>query len=560
MSTENKPADREDVSNEENNASVSSPAAEGAAPLPTYESMNSGSEPVVNSAMIEKRLADLAAARKNRSDEENPRPASGPLSRFRSDSAPASPRKKGDRPSSRPGKEHQENEDSKDARPARRSEPLLYPSRPEASVPFTSMKGRILEDEELELNAIFENESLDQIMEKSLDTIAGKEILEEGTKVKAQIVAIQKDTVFVNVGAREQGIIPLKQFPEEAVLKIGDIMDAVISRFNRDEGLYDVSLPLAALDVGDWSSISEGMIVEARVVGSNKGGLECEVGKLRAFLPVSQIATFRVENPDEFIGERWKCIITESNPERRNLVLSRRLLMEKEREELREKVLAELESGQIREGMVRKIIDVGAFVDLGGVDGFIPISAMSWGRITHPSAVLKEGDRVKVKVGKIDREKNRISLILRDEAMDPWAQVPELYAVNTEVRGKVAKILPIGAFIELMPGIDGFVHISEISYKRIGAVADVLKEGEWVLTKILSIDTANRKISLSIKQCGPDPRLEEKKENAESASEEPEKSPENEPVPQKVKAPLSKDPLKGGLGGNNGGDHFGLKW
>lgn len=578
MSNENKPAESENVPQVENESSVSSPVADGASPLPTYESINSGSETVVNSAMIEKRLADLAAASGTNpsGEKQNPRSGSGPLSRFRSDhSAPSGGNRQKDRPQSGSGgsqdkkdrsstsskRDRTEKEDSRDSHSSRRGESLVYPDRPATTIPFTSLKGRFSDDEEQELNDLFEDQPLDMIINGSLDSLDGQEVLEEGTKVKARIIALQKDCVFVNVGAREQGIIPLKQFPDEAVLQIGDLVDAVISRFNQEEGMYDVSLPMAALEVGDWSSVSAGMIVEARVVGANKGGLECEVGRIRAFLPVSQIATFRVENPEEFIGEKWKCIITESNPDRRNLVLSRRALMEKEREELREQILAELEPGQIREGMVRKIIDVGAFVDLGGVDGFIPISAMSWGRISHPTAVLKEGDRVKVKVGKIDRDRNRISLVLRDEAMDPWYRVPDLYSVNTEVRGRIAKILPIGAFIELMPGIDGFVHISEISYKRIGAVTDVLKEGEWVLTKILSIDTTNRKISLSIKQCGPDPREEEKMVNSEKNNDdEMTDQPEKEAIPEKVKNQLPKGPLKGGLGGNNQGDHFGLKW
>jgi small subunit ribosomal protein S1 len=237
-------------------------------------------------------------------------------------------------------------------------------------------------------------------------------------------------------------------------------------------------------------------------------------------------------------------------------------MLQRERDELREKLWGELEVGQLRDGIVRKIIDSGAFVDLGGADGFIPIGAMSWGRIKHPSDVLTEGTRVTVRLAKIDREANRISLIYRDEASNPWANIFERFQEKTVARGKVTRIMDFGAFVELMPGVEGLVHISELSRKRVGNVHEVLKEGEWIDVYIVSIDAASKRLSLSMKELAP----ELPPEPIAEASQEPEpvqkgKGKKNvEPVAAPVKFKPTKGPLKGGAGESSGGEKFGLKW
>ena len=285
----------------------------------------------------------------------------------------------------------------------------------------------------------------------------------------------------------------------------------------------------------------------------NTGGLECEVNRLRGFIPMSQISIFRVENAAEFVGQKLMCVVTECNPMRRNLVLSHRALLEREREENRQKLFNELEIGQIRDGLVRKLIDSGAFVDLGGVDGFLPISALAWGRVKHPGDVISEGQRIKVRITSIDQAKNRISLSYRDESTDPWLNAEQNFVPKSATRGKVTKIMDFGAFVELVPGVEGLVHISELSQKRVGSVSEVVSEGDWVDVMIVSVDKVSKRIALSMKQLMAPP--------------EPENVPEGEAVVERKEAPLDpikkparKGPLKGGLGGQSDGDRFGLKF
>lgn len=537
-------------------------------PLRTYDQIvadaaanaaaNAANAQVVTAAAIEERLAQKRAesgeteqpARKERPANES-RDSGG-----RKERGGREGRGHGDG-GERPNREKKSFEEKK---------PRFVPFEPVGKVPVPNLRVKN-EDEEAELAELFQDQPLDALFAASgVDAVASQEIYEESTKVKCKVVNIGKDAAFVDIGARDLGSIPLKQFPEEAFPAVGDTFDAVVTKFDKDEGLYEVSLPLAAAEVGDWSSVTEGAIVEARLVAVNKGGLECEVGKLRGFMPLGQMATFRIENPEQFIGERWKCLITEADPLRRNLVVSRRALMERENEEKREQLLAELEVGQVREGLVRKIIDVGAFVDLGGADGFIHISQMSWGRIKHPSEVLKEGDRVKVTVQKIDMDRNRISLSFKDESLDPWNSVLSNFQEGMAARGKVTAIMPFGAFVELVPGVEGLVHISEISYKRVNAVSDALQLGDWVDVKILSIDSQSRKMSLSIKQLKEDPKIAEiAAANAEAdaarAAEEAKADAELAAVREKIRSSQPKGPLKGGVSTKgDDGEKFGLKW
>ena len=409
-------------------------------------------------------------------------------------------------------------------------------------------RGKMTDDLEAEFEAVFGSD-VEAILKKSAET-TGNQLIEADTKIKAKVLSVRGDSVFFDLGAREQGVVLLKMFPPDDEPKQGDELDVTVLRFSREDGLYEVSVPLAAADVKDWSQVHEGMIVDALITKTNTGGLECEVNRLRGFIPISQIELFRVEEMEPYVGKKLTCVVEEVNVERRNLVLSRKAMLLREREEKRTQLLSELEVGQERDGLVRKIIDTGAFVDLGGVDGFVPIGVLSWGRIRHPSDVLTEGTRIKVRIAKIDEADNRISLIYRDDASNPWSNITERFQEKTIARGKVTKTADFGAFVELMPGVEGLVHISELSNKRVNNVKEVVKEGDWVDVYVSSIDQENRKMSLSIKQAlaattpAPEP--------AEEAEEE-------ETTPVKVNNPY-KGPLKGGTGQSSGGEKFGLKW
>ncbi len=322
----------------------------------------------------------------------------------------------------------------------------------------------------------------------------------------------------------------------------------IVSSFDADEGLYQLTRPGAAQSVQDWSDVREGTVVDAVITGENKGGLECQVNNLRGFIPAGQVSLYRVESFTQFVGERMLCVVTEANADRRNLVLSRRALLEREQQEAKEKLLAELEPGQVREGVVRNIRDFGAFVDLGGVDGLLHVSQLSWARVKHPSEVLQVGQPVKVKIQKIDPATGKISLAMKELTESPWANIAAKYPTRSKVTGKVSKIMEFGAFVELEPGVEGLVHVSELAHHRVWRVADVVSEGQEVDVIVMSVDEEKQRIGLSIKAAQAKPVKEQKKEE----SEEPEAPP---PVLQQPKTPL-----KGGVGRGSGGDQFGLKW
>ncbi len=289
-------------------------------------------------------------------------------------------------------------------------------------------------------------------------------------------------------------------------------------------------------------------MVDVRVTGHNTGGLECEVNHIRGFIPVSQIALYRVEDLAQFVDQRFTCLITEANPERRNLVLSRRAILEREQEEARQQMLASLQPGQIFDGVVRKLMDFGAFVELGnGVDGLLHVSQLAWGRVKHPSDVLNEGQAIKVRVEKVNPETGKISLAYRDLQESPWTAAASKYPPNTVARGTVTKLMDFGAFVEVEPGVEGLVHISELSHKRVFRCSDVVKEGQEVEVMVLSVDAAARRMSLSMKELSAPPEPEKKEEAP------------GEPAPSTRKKSKPTGPLLGGIGRKTS-DRFGLKW
>ncbi len=357
----------------------------------------------------------------------------------------------------------------------------------------------------------------------------------EGRRKKGKILAIHGADVFIDVpGGRGQGVMAMLQFGDEPP-NVGDEVEFSIEGFDNANGVLLLSRKWAAMQA-DWSNISEGMIVEARVIEANKGGLTVDVNGIRGFLPISQIDLYRVEQTDQFINQKFDCVVTEAIPSERNLIVSRRALLEKQREENREKLWATLEVGQIHEGIVRNVKDFGAFVDLGGVDGFVHVSEISWQRQQSATAFLQPGQKVRCAILKIDKETRKLSLSLKQLEASPWDELEQRFPIGTVVNGKVTRTADFGAFVELEPGVEGLVHVSELAGKRVWRVEDVAKEGQEVTVKVMSVDAANRRISLSIRQAIP----REEPKPVDDEGDEPE-------TPAKPDRPHNFE-LRGGLG------------
>jgi len=418
-------------------------------------------------------------------------------------------------------------------------------ARPQKTSPVPNIREGLSPELELEVAAAFGSLSLEDALEPSSATAPSKTI-EPESKQQARVVSVHNDDVFLELGPREQGVLSVRQFHEPP--EPGQVVSVIVGRFDPEDGLYLLSMPGGPVEVGDWSQVSEGSIVEARVTGHNKGGLECDVSQLRGFIPASQIAAYRVEDLAQFVGEKMLCLVTEANPEKRNLVLSRRALIEREKAEAKTQVMAQLAEGQVHEGTVRSLQDFGAFVDLGGVDGLLHISQLSWKRVKHPSEVLAVGQKVKVLIRKIDPESGKIGLAFRDLTENPWQHAAVRYPVTSRAQGTVTRIMDFGAFVELEAGIEGLVHISEIAHNRVFRIRDFLKEGDEIEVKVLAVDPEQQRMSLSIKaiQARPEP-----------IKKEPE-IPEEEPPP--LPETKRRTPLKGGVERPSGGAGFGLKW
>jgi small subunit ribosomal protein S1 len=423
----------------------------------------------------------------------------------------------------------------------------LHAARTKSPVPPPSRREKLPADVERQLEAALADVSLERIVNDPAASVAARasEILEPDTRLHGTIVRIHGDNAFFALGGRNEGVASVRQFRETPT--VGRELEVVIRKFLAEEGLYELAIPGQSIAVGDWSDLTEGAVVEARITGANTGGLECMVNNIRGFIPSSQIGLFRVEDFAEYIGQKLLCVATEVNRRRKNLVLSHRALAEREREEARKKLIDEIEPGQTREGVVRSIQDFGAFVDLGGVDGLIHISQLSWDRVNHPSEVLQEGQKVRVKVEKVNRQTGKIGLSYRDLLDRPWSHAEEQFAVSAVVKGVVSRIAKFGAFVKLAPGVEGLIHISELAHHRVRTVNDVLNEGQEVEVKILSIDAAAQRIALSIKAALPEPQ-----------EEPPEPDEASQPAQQQPRR--AKRSLKGGFDRPTGGEQFGLRW
>ena len=425
---------------------------------------------------------------------------------------------------------------------------------PSKLVAVPSLRQPLGDDLEDELEAALGDLEVDAL----LDSAAAEKVdapLAAGSRVTGTVVSLAEETAFIDLGGRRQGALGLLGLDPEEMPAVGDEVEVSIGGRNEEDGLYEVALGTHAVAVEDWSQLEPGMIVEGKVTGKNKGGLEVDVGGLRGFMPAGSVSTYRVEDFEEVVGQTLECLVTELVPAARRLVLSRRAVLERQAAEARQKLLETLEIGQTLEGIVRNIRDFGAFVDLGhGVDGLVHVSQLSWDRVEKPEDVLELGQKVKVVVRSIDEETGKISLSARDLIENPWTGADEKYPIGSTQRGTVSRIAQFGAFVKLEPGVEGLVHVSELAHRHVHRVGDIVKEGEQVECKVISVDPAEQRMSLSLKATIPAPVSA-----AEQAAAEAEQAAENEPPPPPYQ-PKSNKPLKGGLGRGATGERFGLKW
>ena len=346
----------------------------------------------------------------------------------------------------------------------------------------------------------------EQMMEMYNGTLAS---IDEGEIVKSRVLEIRENMVVLDIGFKSEGTIPLEEFKDMPDLKVGDEVEVLLEHLEDQEGSVVLSKKKADF-MRVWEKIrvayETDQPVEGTLVKKIKGGVVVDLMGVDAFLPGSQIALRRVPNIDELLGQKYEFKIIKLNKRRRNIVVSRRVILETERAGKREKLMKELQKDQVRKGVVKNITDFGAFIDLGGVDGLLHITDMSWGRIAHPSEMVHIGGELEVKVLDIDWERERISLGLKQLQPYPWKDVIEKYPVGTRVAGKVVSITNYGAFIELEPGIEGLVHISEMSWTRnVRHPSKIVSIGESIEAVVLKVDPNEEKISLGMKQTEQDP-------------------------------------------------------
>ncbi len=332
--------------------------------------------------------------------------------------------------------------------------------------------------------------------------------INEGEVVHGTVVRVDKDEVLVDIGYKSEGVIPVAELsirrsvnPADEV-SVGEEIDALVMTKEDAEGRLILSKKRARFELA-WKKIEaaaeSGEPVLGKVIEVVKGGLILDLG-VRGFLPASLVDIRRVQDLDEFMGKELRCKVIELNRSRNNVVLSRRAVLEDERKEMRQAILDRLNPGDVVDGQISNIVDFGAFVDLDGMDGLIHISELSWSHVNHPSEVLEIGQDVKVKVLDIDRDRQRISLGLKQTQSDPWQQVLENYNEEDVVEGRVTKVVTFGAFVEILPGVEGLVHISELAQHHVENPREVVSQGDAVNVLILEVDAERRRLSLSLKR------------------------------------------------------------
>lgn len=335
--------------------------------------------------------------------------------------------------------------------------------------------------------------------------------LKEGEIIKVRVVGITKDVVVVDMEYKSEGQIPLKEFLDikgNLTIKVGDEIEALLESSDDDRG-YVVLSAAKAKQLRMWNEIEEayntGKTIEGRILQKIKGGFSVDLHGVTAFLPGSQVDTRPVNNPDKLLNSLCIFKVLQYDRRKPNIVVSRRAVLEEEREHIKKDTVHVLEEGKIVEGIVKNTTNYGVFVDLGGIDGLLHVSDISWGKIKNPADIFKIGDKISVKVLKFNKEENKIALGLKQIKPNPWDTVKEKYPIGSKINGVVVKFADYGAFVELEEGLEGLIHLSELSWAKIKDASQRLKIGDTVEVKMLDVDSANKKISLSLKQLEPNP-------------------------------------------------------
>jgi len=344
-------------------------------------------------------------------------------------------------------------------------------------------------------------------MEEALKQ-SGRSLVAQGEIVKGTIIEVRSKEVLVDIGYKSEGVIPAGEFQDPNAIKVGDEIDVLIEKLENREGTVVLSHEKAEFKK-NWDKIlticNEGGRINGKVKSVVKGGLVVNVG-VEAFLPASQIDVITPKNLQQFVGNTYEFKVVKINQDRQNIVLSRRELIEQERTEKRAHLLGEMMPGDIRKGTVKNITDFGAFIDLNGIDGLLHITDMSWGRIGHPSEILKVGQEIDVVVLDVNKEKERVSLGLKQKMSNPWDNIETKYPVGAKVKGKVVSLVPYGAFVQLEPGVEGLIHVTELSWtKRVAKPSDVLKQDQEIEAVVLGINREEQKISLGVRQLESNP-------------------------------------------------------
>ncbi len=349
-------------------------------------------------------------------------------------------------------------------------------------------------------------ENFAQLLDEEIKTISSGEV------VTGKVIRVDEDSVIIDIGYKSEGVVPVSEFkgPDGTIrVQPGDEVQVLVERLRTPDGLVKLSYRRLQRQKA-WETVEkatkDNAFLEAYVLERIKGGFAVDIQGLRAFLPFSQAFLKTPKYPEEIINTHIKVAVINCSRKKNNIVVSRKVVLEKEQEEQRKSLLESLEEGQVREGIVKNITDYGVFVDLGGVDGLLHVSDISWGRVKHPSNYFKVGDRIKVKVIKYNPEREKIALGVKQLTPDPWENIGEKYPLGAKVQGKVVSLTDFGAFVELEPGVEGLIHVSELSWtKRIRHPKDVLSEGDVVEVVVIGIDEENRRISLSLRQVEPNP-------------------------------------------------------
>jgi small subunit ribosomal protein S1 len=379
--------------------------------------------------------------------------------------------------------------------------------RPEAETPVPLAEVAAVKITDVS-GIVYDKAEYDAMVEMYEGTIKA---IKEGEIVHGTVIGVNPDDVIVDVGFKSEGIIPISEFPRPLNISVGEEIDVYLEQIEDSNGQLLLSKQKADF-MKVWDRIRDvhdaGEAIEGRITRRIKGGVVVDIMGVDAFLPGSQISLRQVPDFDALIGKMMEVKIIKLNKSRRNIVVSRRVVLEKEREHMREQLLDQIQIGQVREGIVKNITDFGVFIDMGGVDGLLHITDMSWGRVRHPSEMVSLGDKIEVKILDFDEKTTRISLGLKQMTPYPWENIEEKFPIRKKVTGRVVSITDYGAFVELEKGIEGLIHISEMSWtQHIKHPSKIMNVNDQVDAMVLSVDKENEKISLGIKQMEPDPWL-----------------------------------------------------